>query len=55
MIDFDPSDYDAMPRKRRLSCQCGPDLPGTCPGVENCPHSGYGEDEGDNETTEGDQ
>lgn len=25
--------------RRRRSCQCGSDLPGHCPGPENCPYS----------------
>jgi hypothetical protein len=30
-----------MIRRRHQGCACGTDLPGTCPGVENCPYSGY--------------
>lgn len=35
------SDYDGdpAPRKRSQSCQCGDDLPGRCPGPDNCPYS----------------
>jgi hypothetical protein len=51
--DSDPLDYygDDEPRqkKRVIRCQCGTDLPGTCPGPYNCPYSGCDEDEGEEE------
>lgn len=28
-------------RRRHDRCECGDDLPGTCPGVRNCPYSSY--------------
>lgn len=31
--------------RRRRSCQCGDDLPGRCPGVDQCPYADHGEDE----------
>lgn len=46
--DFDREEAAAearWQRRRNRGCQCGPDLPGTCPGVENCPNSGYEHDE----------
>lgn len=32
-------------KQRRSRCQCGDDLPGSCPGVANCPYSDEGEEE----------
>ncbi len=38
---------------RRLhTCQCGDDLPGSCPGPMNCPYSDFaGDDDGASEGT----
>lgn len=42
-------DEDAPPRPRRRSehCQCGDDLPGRCPGPDNCPFSDRNDDDND--------
>lgn len=60
-IFFDDSDYidelraeARIERQRRRSatqCQCGNDLPGSCPGPENCPCAATDDDhnEGENE------
>jgi hypothetical protein len=28
---------DPEPRRGRQACQCGTDMPGRCPGPDNCP------------------
>ena len=33
--------------KRSRRCQCGPDLPGACPGPSNCPNVGRDDEEDD--------
>jgi hypothetical protein len=30
---------ELKPKKPDTRCQCGTDLPGTCPGVNQCPHA----------------
>lgn len=32
-------DAPSRPPKPDNRCQCGTDLPGTCPGVNQCPHA----------------
>jgi len=42
---------DREERKRHRGCVCGDDLPGTCPGIHDCPYSGaQDEDEDETET-----
>jgi hypothetical protein len=36
--------YELRPRRRAQHCQCGTDLPGTCPGPRACPYSGLDEE-----------
>lgn len=54
MIDaFDLADLrtEAACRRRAArrghACQCGDDLPGTCPGPRNCPYSDFEADDDD--------
>lgn len=46
---LDPLDMDYDPpqqiRRRIERCQCGDDLPGTCPGVAHCPYACTDDDE----------
>ncbi|MGU9981499.1 hypothetical protein ACJ4V0_15800 [Phreatobacter sp. HK31-P] len=39
---------DAIDERRALArsrvCQCGPDMPGRCPGPRSCPYSDYSEE-----------
>ena len=37
----------AEDRSRRRACQCGDDMPGHCPGPENCPMCQEDDDEGE--------
>ena len=38
-------DMDYEPRRISSRCQCGPDLPGTCPGPANCPNADCDDEE----------
>lgn len=42
--DFDP---DEFPRRRVIRCQCDGESVGPCPGPLNCPYSGLGPEEED--------
>lgn len=53
MLDDDCPDFDReeaaaearwQRRRRNMPCQCGTDMPGTCPGPMNCPNSGHEDD-----------
>lgn len=40
--------YDDEPRRKPKGCWCNLDgYPGTCPGAENCPYSGYPDEDED--------
>lgn len=44
----DPAPSDLMDwhePKRRDRCECGGDMPGRCPGPDNCPYNEPDEDE----------
>jgi hypothetical protein len=34
-----------MIKRRRRGCECGTDLPGRCPGPENCPYASHPDDD----------
>lgn len=36
---------DAIDARRRTRCECGDDLPGRCPGPENCPYASHEDEE----------
>lgn len=39
-------EYEVRPRRQAaLRCQCGTDLPGTCPGPRQCPYAALDDDE----------
>lgn len=41
--DLRREDIDARQRRARgTACQCGSDLPGSCPGPEHCPYADLG-------------
>jgi hypothetical protein len=41
--------WERRQRNRRFACQCGGDMPGTCPGPANCPMCDDETDEDDDE------
>lgn len=37
LADYRREAAEEREAKRRHTCQCGGDMPGKCPGLENCP------------------